>query len=153
MVLSIGGRPSFIVHILSVHARVAQRRWEESMKRPRRTFLYLTAGAAALPTLSRTASALDYPTRPVHVIVGFFTGSLSDILARTIAQWLSEQLDQQVIVDDQPGAGGNLATEMVVRARPDGYTLLETRHFTTSSASISSATSLRLRASRGRRAS
>ena len=123
------------------------------MKRPRRTFLYLTAGAAALPTLSRTASALDYPTRPVHVIVGFFTGSLSDILARTIAQWLSEQLDQQVIVDDQPGAGGNLATEMVVRARPDGYTLLETRHFTTSSASISSATSLRLRASRGRRAS
>jgi tripartite-type tricarboxylate transporter receptor subunit TctC len=96
------------------------------MKLPRRSFLHLAAGAATLPTLSRTASALDYPTRPVHLIVGFFAGSLSDILARSIAQWLSGRLGQQVIVDDQPGAGANLATDMVVRARPDGYTLLET---------------------------
>jgi tripartite-type tricarboxylate transporter receptor subunit TctC len=95
------------------------------MKLPRRKFLHLAAGAAALPALPRIASALDYPTRPVHFIVAFFAGSLSDILARPIAQWLSKRLGQQVIVDDQPGAGGNLATDMVVRAPPDGYTLLE----------------------------
>ena len=73
----------------------------------------------------RFASALDYPTRPVRFVVAFFAGSLSDILARTIADGLSKQLSQQIIVDDQPGAGGNLATYMVVRAPPDGYTLLE----------------------------
>jgi tripartite-type tricarboxylate transporter receptor subunit TctC len=95
------------------------------MKLPRRQFLHLAAGAAALSVRSRRAAALDYPTRPVHFIVGFFAGSLSDILARPIAQWLSKRLGQQVIVDDQPGAGANIATEMVVRAPPDGYTLLE----------------------------
>jgi tripartite-type tricarboxylate transporter receptor subunit TctC len=94
------------------------------MKFLRRKFLRLAAGAATLPVTTRLASALDYPTRPVYLIVQYFAGSLSDIVARLIAQWLSKRLGQQVIVDDQPGAGGNLATDMVVRARPDGYTLL-----------------------------
>jgi tripartite-type tricarboxylate transporter receptor subunit TctC len=82
-------------------------------------------GAASMPATSRIASALDYPTRPVRFVVAFFAGSLSDILARPIAQWLSKRFGQQFVVDDQPGAGGNMATDMVVRARPDGYTLLE----------------------------
>jgi tripartite-type tricarboxylate transporter receptor subunit TctC len=95
------------------------------MKLPRRAFLHLAMGAAAMPATSRIASALDYPTRPVRFVVAFFAGSLSDVLARPIAQWLSKRLGQQFVVDDQPGAGGNMATDMVVRARPDGYTLLE----------------------------
>jgi tripartite-type tricarboxylate transporter receptor subunit TctC len=94
------------------------------MKFPRRKFLRLTAGTAALAATTRIASALDYPTRPVHLIVQYFAGSLSDIVARVIAQWLSKRLGQQIIVEDQPGAGGNVATEFVIRARPDGYTLL-----------------------------
>jgi len=94
------------------------------MKFPRRTFLHLAASTATAPLLSRTASALDYPTRPIHLVVGFFAGGLSDILARLIAQALSERLGQQVVVDDRPGAGSNLATEIVARAPPDGYTLL-----------------------------
>jgi tripartite-type tricarboxylate transporter receptor subunit TctC len=94
------------------------------MKFPRRKFLRMVAGAAMLPVTTRFASAIDYPTRPVHLIVQYFAGSLSDIVARLMAQWLSKRLGQQVIVDDQPGAGGNIATEMVVGARPDGYTLL-----------------------------
>jgi tripartite-type tricarboxylate transporter receptor subunit TctC len=95
------------------------------MKLDRRKFLHLSAVAAAVLAFPRFASALDYPTRPVRFVVAFFAGGLSDILARTIAEALSKQLGQQVIVDDQPGAGGNLATAMVVRALPDGYTLLE----------------------------
>lgn len=94
------------------------------MKLLRRTFLHLAAGTAALPILSRTASAFGYPTRPIHLVVGFFAGGLSDILARLIAQALSERLGQQVVVDDRPGAGSNLATEIVARAPSDGYTLL-----------------------------
>ena len=94
------------------------------MKLPRRKFLHLVASAAALPILSHRASALDYPTRPVRLVVGFFAGGLSDILARLIAQPLSDRLGQQVVVDDRPGAGSNLATEIVARAPPDGYTLL-----------------------------
>ena len=94
------------------------------MKLPRRTFLHLAAGAAALPAASRITLALDYPTRPVRLLVGFFAGGLSDILARLIAQPLSERLGQQVIVDDRPGAGSNIATELVTKAPPDGYTLL-----------------------------
>ena len=94
------------------------------MKLPRRGFLHLAAGAAALPVLPRVASALDYPTRPVRLIVGFFAGGLTDILARLLGQALSERLGQQFIVEDQPGAGTNLATETVVRALPDGYTFL-----------------------------
>jgi tripartite-type tricarboxylate transporter receptor subunit TctC len=94
------------------------------MKLPRRNFLHLAAGAAALPVLPRTASALDYPTRPVRLIVGFFAGGLSDILARVLSPELSERLGQQFLVEDQPGAGTNIATEAVVKAAPDGYTLL-----------------------------
>ena len=95
------------------------------MKLPRRKFLHLAAGAAALPAMSRIASALDYPTRPVRFVVGFPAGSATDIVARLIAQSLSGQLGQQFIVDDRPGAGSNLAAEVVVRAEPDGYTLLQ----------------------------
>ena len=94
------------------------------MKLPRRKFLHLAASTAALPAISRIALAETYPSRPVHLIVGFFAGSQSDILARLIAQSLSERLGQQVIVDDRPGAGSNIATELVVKAPPDGYTLL-----------------------------
>jgi len=95
------------------------------MKLCRRKFLDIAAGAAALPVMSRIASALDYPTRPVRFVVGFPAGSATDIVARLIAQSLSGQLGQQFIVDDRPGAGSNLAAEVVVRAEPDGYTLLQ----------------------------
>jgi tripartite-type tricarboxylate transporter receptor subunit TctC len=91
---------------------------------PRRRFLHLAAGSAALLALPRGALALDYPTRPVRLIVGFPAGGVTDILARLLSPWLSERLGQQFIVEDQPGAGTNLATEMVVKARPDGYTFL-----------------------------
>jgi tripartite-type tricarboxylate transporter receptor subunit TctC len=91
---------------------------------PRRRFLHLAAGAAALPVVPRIAWAQTYPTRPVRMIVGFAAGQAIDILARLVAQWLSERLAQQFIVENRPGAGGNLGTELVVRAPPDGYTLL-----------------------------
>src|SRR6516164_4483393 len=94
------------------------------LRLPRRKLLHLGASVAVLSAASRIASALDYPTRPIHLVVGFFAGGLSDILARLIAQSLSERLGQQVVVDDRPGAGSNLATEIVARAAPDGYTLL-----------------------------
>jgi tripartite-type tricarboxylate transporter receptor subunit TctC len=95
------------------------------IKFPRRRFLHLAAGAAALPAVARVARAQAYPTRPVRLIVGFAAGGPADISARLIGQWLSERLGQTFIIENRPGAGGNLATEMVVRARPDGYTLLE----------------------------
>jgi len=94
------------------------------MKRPRRQFLHLTAGAVALPTLSRIAWAQGYPSRPVRLIVGFPPGSAPDIVARVISQALSERLRQQVIVDNRPGAGSNIGTEVAVKSPPDGYTLL-----------------------------
>jgi len=94
------------------------------MKLPRRNFLHLAAGAAALPTATRFASALDYPTRSVHLIEGFGAGGAPDIVARLIGQSLSEQLGQSFIVENRSGASGNIATEAVVRAPPDGYTLL-----------------------------
>jgi tripartite-type tricarboxylate transporter receptor subunit TctC len=94
------------------------------MKLPRRQFLHLAAGAAALPAVSRIAWAQAYPTRPVHLIVGFGAGGAPDILARLLGQWLSERLGQQFIVENRPGGGGNVGTEFVVRASPDGYTLL-----------------------------
>ena len=94
------------------------------MKLPRRQFLRLAAMAGALPALTRVASALDYPTRPVRIIVGFAPGSTTDILARLIGQWLSMQLGQSFVIDNRPGAGGNVGTEAVVNSAADGYTLL-----------------------------
>jgi tripartite-type tricarboxylate transporter receptor subunit TctC len=94
------------------------------MKLPRRQFLHLAAGAAALPVASRFAWAQTYPTRPVHIIVGFLAGGSTDIVARLMGQWLSERLGQQFITDNRPGASSNIGTELVVRAPPDGYTLL-----------------------------
>jgi tripartite-type tricarboxylate transporter receptor subunit TctC len=90
----------------------------------RRRFLRWAASAAAISSLPRFASALDYPTRPVRVIVGYSAGSAPDIGARIIGQWLSERLGQQFVIENRPGAGTNLSTETVVRAAPDGYTLL-----------------------------
>ena len=94
------------------------------MKLPRRKFLHLAAGAAALPALPRVVSALDYPTRPVHIIVGYAPGGTNDISARLIGQWLSERLGHQFVIENRPGAASNLATQTVVQAPPDGYTLL-----------------------------
>jgi tripartite-type tricarboxylate transporter receptor subunit TctC len=94
------------------------------MKLPRRQFLHLAAGAAALPAVSGIARAQTYPTRPVRVIVGFPPGGGADIVARLIGQRLSERLGQQFIVENRPGAASNIATEAVVRAPADGYTLL-----------------------------
>ena len=96
------------------------------MKLGRREFLRLPAATVVSVAASGVVWALDYPTRPVHFVVQFFPGSLGDITARVIAQWLSSRFGQQVLVEDQPGAAGNLATAAVVRAPPDGYTLLET---------------------------
>jgi tripartite-type tricarboxylate transporter receptor subunit TctC len=94
------------------------------MKLPRRLFLQLAAGAAALPAASLIASAQAYPQRPVRLIVPFASGGASDILARLIGQWLSERLGQPFVVELRPGAGGNVGTEAVVNAPPDGHTLL-----------------------------
>jgi len=94
------------------------------MKLPRRRFLHLAAGTAALLAGSRFARAQTYPLRPVRIIVGFAAGGPNDILARLIGQYLSEQLGQQFVIENRPGAGSNIATETVVRAAPDGYTLL-----------------------------
>jgi tripartite-type tricarboxylate transporter receptor subunit TctC len=94
------------------------------MKFPRRQFLHLASGAAMLPALPRLAAADTYPSRPVHTIVGFPPGSAPDIVARLGAQWLSERLGQNFIIENRPGAGSNIGTESVVRADPDGYTIL-----------------------------
>jgi tripartite-type tricarboxylate transporter receptor subunit TctC len=94
------------------------------MKLPRRHFLHLAAGAAALPAVSRIAWAQTYPSRPVRLIVGFAPGGGNDIVARLMGQWLSEHLGQPFVIENRPGAGTNVATEAVVNAVPDGYTLL-----------------------------
>ena len=94
------------------------------MKLPRRNFLRLAAGAAALPAVSRLANAQTYPSRPVHLLVGFPAGGPTDLVARIIGQSLSERLGQQIVVENRPGAGSNIAAEAVVRSPADGYTLL-----------------------------
>src|SRR5262245_63612279 len=94
------------------------------MKLPRRNFLHLAAGAAALPAVSRLAWAQAYPTRPVRIIVGAAPSGSFDIMARLIGQRLSEQLGQPFVIDNRPDAVGNIATEAVVRSPADGYTLL-----------------------------
>src|SRR4051794_20604646 len=94
------------------------------IKLPRRRFLRLSAGAIALPAVSRLAWAQVYPERPVHILVGYAPGGGNDIAARLIGQWLSERLGQPFVVENRPGAGSNIATEAAVRAPADGYTLL-----------------------------
>jgi tripartite-type tricarboxylate transporter receptor subunit TctC len=91
---------------------------------PRRQFLQFAATAASLPAFACVARAEDYPSRPVRMVVGFYAGSGPDILARLIGQWLSDRLGQQFIIDNRPGAAGNIGTEAVSHATPDGYTLL-----------------------------
>jgi len=94
------------------------------MRIARRKFLHLAAGATALPALRRVARAEAYPSRPVHVIVGYAAAGPTDIAGRLISDWLSKRLNQQFIVEDRPGAGSNIATESVLHSPPDGYTLL-----------------------------
>ena len=124
-----------------------------SVTQPRRRILILAAGAVALPAVSRTSWAQAYPTRPVRFVVGYPAGGGTDITARLMGQWLSERLAQPFITENRPGANGNIAAEAVVRAPPDGYTLLvfgpaaaiNTTFY--SSITISSATLRRSRAS------
>jgi tripartite-type tricarboxylate transporter receptor subunit TctC len=96
----------------------------DHMKFPRRTFLQWAAGAAALQAAPRFARAQAYPARPVRLIAIFPPGSAPDIIARLVAQWLSDRLGQQFVVENRPGAGGNIATEFVAKSEPDGYTIL-----------------------------
>jgi Tripartite tricarboxylate transporter family receptor len=94
------------------------------MKFPRPQFLHLAAGAAALPGMSRLAGAQTFPARPVRLLVGYPPGGASDIIARLMGQWLSERLGRSFIIENRPGAASNIAAEAVVRAPPDGHTLL-----------------------------
>src|SRR5262245_55982388 len=113
-----------VVAFATLNAATDQIVGERVMKLPRRQFLHLMAGAAALPAMSRLGWAQSYPSRPVRIVVGFAPGGGTDITARLIGQWLSERLGQQFIIENRPGGGSNIATEAVVRAPIDGYTLL-----------------------------
>jgi tripartite-type tricarboxylate transporter receptor subunit TctC len=95
-----------------------------TMKLPRRQFLHLAAGVAALPAVSRLADAQTFPAKPARLVVGYAAGGVNDILARLMGQWLSTRLGQPFIIENKPGAGGNIGTEAVVRAPDDGYSLL-----------------------------
>src|SRR3984893_11683850 len=106
------------------------------MKLSRHRFLHLAVGAAALPAVSRLAWAQAYPTRPVRIIVGFAAGGRNDILARLMGQWLSERLGQPFLIENRTGAGGNIGTEAVVTAPPDGYTLLVAGSFNAINATL-----------------
>src|SRR5262245_30336297 len=94
------------------------------MKLARRPFERLAVGVAGLPVIPQVAWAQNYPTRPVRIVVGFAPGGSTDLLARLMGQWLSERLGQQFVIENRPGAAGNIATEAVAREAPDGYTLL-----------------------------
>src|SRR3989449_9481438 len=94
------------------------------MKFPRRRFLQLAAAAAVLPAVSKTARAQTYPARPVRLVIGYTPGGSADLTARLMGQWLSEKLGQSFVIENRPGGGTNIATEAVLRATPDGYTLL-----------------------------
>src|SRR5262249_4647820 len=120
-----GGRLLHQRSLSSRHAICAA--WSTVMKLPRRQFLHLAASALALPALPRIAWAQAYPNRPVRIVVGVAPGSVQDILARLIGQWLAERIGQPVVIDNRPGAATNIATEAVVRAPADGYTLLSMR--------------------------
>ena len=106
------------------------------MKLPRRDFLHLAAGVVALPAVSRMARAQAYPSRPVRWIVGFAPGGSSDIHARLIAQWLSERLGQQFIIENRPGGGTNIALQAAVNSQPDGYTLVSISSSNASNATL-----------------
>jgi tripartite-type tricarboxylate transporter receptor subunit TctC len=123
---AVGGHHLFIIQYSAFACGSRRDHGSTSMnvKLPRRKFLHLAAGAAALSTVTRFAGAQAYPTRPVHLIVGTPAGLAPDIIARLVGQWLSERLGQQFVVDNRWGAGTNIATEAVVRASPDGHTLL-----------------------------
>jgi tripartite-type tricarboxylate transporter receptor subunit TctC len=97
---------------------------EDKVKLPRRRFLHLAAGAAALPAMSRIAEARTYPNRPIRWMVGFAPGGGADAVARILGTWLSERLGQPVVIENKPGAGTNLSIQAAVNAPPDGYTLV-----------------------------
>src|SRR5258708_28332211 len=94
------------------------------MKLPRRTFLRLAAGAVALPAIARAAFAVDYPVRPVHIVVGYPPGAAPDIVARLMSQWLAERLGQQFVVDNPPGAASHIRTQILAQATPGGFPVL-----------------------------